>query len=340
VAALAAGFQTLLTELRSKKGSESSVDATLAQISQMYAGASKASIDMALSQVAQQSPEGTLDLITKLKAAFVQPAPAPSNSSEQLLGLIIKMQGDSTKAMADSSTKQMELMLKLIESKRTEGGGSGFKGLQEFAAAVVSLRDVFGGNGGGSGKWFDSPFVGQALGTLDKFVTAIPFMAARRPGAGSPFQPNPHPYPMPAAGPQGLPASQPEVFQDPPTQQPQPQQADMSGAIIQLFTQIWVPMVQHLNGGARGEEFVDYVMAGWPFTLTDHAQLKAMGREALVNLIKQQPAAWNMLAPIEAQFNVFLDQFLAWHQGWDEEEDEPPPAGPPQGPVDFSKGQQ
>lgn len=341
VQGLVSTLNTVLPRLLEKK-SDNSTDASFSKIIEMFATANKTSLDMALSQVKQNSPKETIELITALQAAFHQPA--PSNSSEKLLELFLKMQGESQAALAAANNRNIELLLKVVESKRDEHGG-GMKNFREMLETMAAMREMFGGDDGG-GKWgWLRPFVPQALGVVDRLASAIPFIAGRRNAQQQPGPPGAPPsHPMPpasppviapsSAAPDGMPNGVPGVGSVP------PQGGDggdpmMSAMFNGLIQQIWLPLIKHLNEGARGEEFFDFVAVGWGLGVSEHAQLKAIGLERIVSMVKVQPQAWQMVASIESEFRVFIQQLLNWSPDWEQSQEVDPP-GAALIPVDFN----
>jgi hypothetical protein len=322
-AALAAGFQALLAELRGKKNSPESVDATLAQISQMYAGASKASVDMALAQVRQNSPADLVELIGKLQTAMHR----PESEGPRMLELLMKSQADASKMLLEASNKNTELVLKLVEA-RSAGAGS----IERTLETITAIRNAFGDGGRRGERWYHmfEPHLPTVFGTLDKFASALPLFA-RRPAA-APGQAAAVANPAAPGAPAGLPAN-PAMEARAQASFPAPVEDQRGGDMFQQFLmQIWVPMLSHLNQGARGEIFADFVAAGWGMTVSDHAAFRAMGRDRILGMIRAQPEAWRQIQPIEPQAIAFLDEFLAWRPNWAEEEEVAPP---PSGPVDF-----
>jgi hypothetical protein len=108
----------------------------------------------------------------------------------------------------------------------------------------------------------------------------------------------------------------------------------MMNQIMGLLQQVFPMMMTALNRGDRGEAFADFLAQGLGFTVSDHAQIKSFGKNKLLMVIRNSPA-WAQIAPIEAHFVRFLDEFLDWEPGWADEEEVPPPG--PVTPIDTGR---
>lgn len=87
--------------------------------------------------------------------------------------------------------------------------------------------------------------------------------------------------------------------------------------LISFFQQVATPFMHYLRTGRSGIEFGDMLAREFGWDLVNHAQIKQVGKEQIVTMVKGSPA-WMMIAPLEQRFNEFIDEFLEW---------EPAPAG-------------
>ena len=74
--------------------------------------------------------------------------------------------------------------------------------------------------------------------------------------------------------------------------------------------QIAGPLLSHLQQGQPGGEFASWFIDGYGFGF--HNQLKALGKEQILLVIKSIPELWNQIQPMDQLFSAFLDEFLAW----------------------------
>lgn len=88
-----------------------------------------------------------------------------------------------------------------------------------------------------------------------------------------------------------------------------------------MVQQIAGPLLSHLQAGQPGEDFAIWFVDGYGYGFFN--QLKTLGKEQIMLVIKSIPELWNQIQPMDQLFSKFLDQFLAWAP------DEPPPAMPP-----------
>jgi hypothetical protein len=273
-----------------------------------------------------------------------------SDGDSSLVAVLIKQNGD--------------LMMKLLERKESDP----FGWVKSAAALIPVLQPILGPffsrafrQTAAKDEWWHmlEPAVPQLAGALNNLASG--FSAGRRapmmqggfppPGAGMPppgFPPGPGAPPpgfpppgVPGRGPglEGIPGQQPQMQEQ---QQPQFAGGEMEQRLMGLLAQVWPFLVNMLNQGTDGREFADWLAAAGGLDLGSHGLIKMYGRDRLVGLVRQTPL-YQQVQPIEAQFVVFIDQFLTWAPGWDdgeEEEQQQPAAGMPvAGPVDFRGGQ-
>lgn len=97
--------------------------------------------------------------------------------------------------------------------------------------------------------------------------------------------------------------------------------------MIAIINEIAPEMLNHLNNGSTGEDFGDWLVGR--YGTMGMGVARGLGKEAIINYAKSTPALWQQIAPIEARFAAFVDEFLAWTPAdEDEDEDETPPPIP------------
>ncbi len=86
--------------------------------------------------------------------------------------------------------------------------------------------------------------------------------------------------------------------------------APMSQDELLRFVQFVVTpaMLNYLQDGASGIDFASWIFAGFPQKLQ---QLQQLGPAAIISTYKESPT-WRVIAPREAQFHTFVNEFCAW----------------------------
>jgi hypothetical protein len=302
VSALAAGFRDLLGEVRASRATGNSTESTYAKISEMFQSANKTVLEMVMGQFKQNSPKDFIDIMLAMQK--LQPAPASDPRIDFLQAELL-----------EERKSNRELMTRLLDQHK-DGG------IEKTLTILSSVRNFFGDGGRGrSNKWLEvaevfQPQIDHTLSILDKFATGFSFSRGR----GNPGARQPHGN-RPATAPAGLPGAQPGAAEAPTTSQ---NEDPMQMQLFAFIEQIWAPMTNFLAQGRSGEEFGDFLATGFGMTVIDHGQIKAIGRDRILTLLKMTPS-WSSLAPIEAQFVKFLDEFLAWEPLGPDAPDEPPP---------------
>jgi hypothetical protein len=231
--------------------------------------------------------------------------------------------------LAEERKRNHDLMMKLLEKKEGSDEKAGITDRIIERAIDNLLGDE--GTRGPRGKWaWAAPYLPQALDIAGKAVNGLTQMLSFGLGRRAPAS-------NPAAG----------MGAAPPPEHPQqipPTPAEGDPMMNMLLQQIGDPLLNHLHGGQRGEEFGDWLVSG--FGTSAPPQVKGLGKDKIVAAIKLTPL-WPSIAPVEQRFLEFLDELLAWTPDWEEahlrvcqvpncshpahelEDDDPePPAGP------------
>lgn len=314
-AALAAGFQTLLAEVRSKKTDDSGMSAAVPKLSEMFAHANKASVDMVIAQAKQNDPEGLLKLFTGL-LALIQPAkPAGDDSFMKfLLG-----------ELSAERQANRELMSKLLEPKQPHSPGNGLSQVRDMVETIGAMKEIFGaGTGTGSGQWWEmlAPHVGDLVSAAGKFGDALKFTAQR--GAAQAAQTQPATGLTPGMPPD--PMAQPAA----PMPNPQPQETQMPVELMQFFQAAATPFLSFLRNNQRGDDLAAYLFEGGVLDGLSFEKIKAIGKDQILAMLKNSPA-WALLSGAETRLIEFLDEFLAYDPAapMPDVDEPPPPKGTP-----------
>lgn len=234
---------------------------------------------------------------------------------EKQINLMMKQQEQQAKELAAARERSDMLMLKLLEKKEEKSDVFGsFKGV---VSAFKELQDLTGIGGTGEGAapavrgWpgivlsaLNNPQVGSLITGLGQ---AIPFWAARsagaRPVGGQPPPSGTRPIdtsvpPVPGAvGPDG-----PMTLQQPnppnPPDDPNPNQImyEIAGRAADAFT-------RRVRGGDFAQSIKDV------YGLGVFEQIQRVGTAQILMLLKSAPF-WPQLAPHEAEFVTFVQEFI------------------------------
>lgn len=187
-----------------------------------------------------------------------------------------------------------ELMTKITEMRAPAAPPSS---LTEALSMIEKLKSLFPGDSS------QNPWIAAITTVADKFGPAAEAYAKHRAME-----------PPPSAGTRGQ-AVPPDsgAASTPPADQPA-REAFMQHRNIVL--QIAGPLLSHLSNGQDGGEFAAWFVDGYDFGF--HNQLKTLGKDQIMLVIKSIPELWSKLQPMEQLFSSFLDEFLAWKQPEDE----------------------
>lgn len=316
VQGLVSTLNVLLAEIKRPKEPGGDV-AAFSRIADMMSAGHKASLEMALSQVKQNSPEDTIKLLTMMQAAFSPKDTGGAKASDAMTTYLLQ-------ELKSSRDQQTALVNRLLDQKTGAA-----KEDSRSAALMDRMMDLAferlsegGGTAKPPGKW---AWLETFKPEISELVTSIGMFARRAPA-----------FPRPAANPQ-QPAAQPPAAGLPaPVEQPAAQQAATPSTeeatmqeLGQFLMQVWTPLVKFIKEGRNAIDFADYLVEGFGFTVTDHDRIKEFGRDKMLAMVEQQGAAALKLQGISMErFTKFLDQFLTW---------EPAAATDDGGPAEDSK---
>jgi hypothetical protein len=81
-------------------------------------------------------------------------------------------------------------------------------------------------------------------------------------------------------------------------------------ALLEMFRQFLPMVVASLNQGGDGYGLAETVIA--LFGRQTYDQAAGLGKEKIMRLVKAEPDLWAQVAPIEARFDSFLDEFTGY----------------------------
>lgn len=222
--------------------------------------------------------------------------------------------------------REFKLQQQLLESQR----GSAPKGLVEQLLEIATLGDkldplkkLLGFNGTGEGVRAAKT---TALDLVRDFAES-PAGTALAQGLAGLMVNLARPAPAaPAPGPIVLNAQQSNGTVAP--------AEDTETRIMRIGQTITQPMLyEFFLRNEPGDLFAERVFDLWP---EDYAFLKQLGAANLIERYRRFTPAWNLIAPKEAQFVEFLNQFVNWNPN--EDEAPAPGTGGDDGVVDLEEG--
>lgn len=273
---------------------------------------------------AQQDPAGVSGMLTALEK-FVRPPQQTDplevlkNAKEIFAGpkqddTMLKFVLDELK---ETRRAHNELQAKMLERK--EESGDPLAQIEKIASTANALRDAFGGGEArSSGKWGWLQEIGTAAvapgGALSSILGPVATwglakLSGWKPGQAAPGAPPPPGAPPVQAPPPGLPNPNPAPAAAPGID---PQEQFIMDNVMNLFNVIAQPLMKFLGEGRSGYEFADYLHEGGTIDVVQLGQLRGLGREKIMEMLRKHPVAWQFIGPIEARFTQFLDEFLAW----------------------------
>jgi len=205
--------------------------------------------------------------------------PPPDNTSSKLIELILAQNA----RLEERNTLLLEEMVK----QRSTSNPTDI--IKETLNAARQLRGL-------ASTESENPWVGAVVNLADRLSPALEaFVSSRAAPSGPSGQPGGAPPPDAGSGP-SAPASD------------EKRQAFMQHRAMML--QISSPMLAHLQNGQPGGEFAAWFVDGYGFHFFN--QLKGLGKDQIMLVIKSIPEVWNQLQPIDQLFSVFIGEFLAW----------------------------
>lgn len=325
---MSAVLREVLADARAARQSNNKdgVESAYAKISEMFTSANKTVLEMVLGQFKQNSPADFLQLLTAFKE-FAAPQGAQPLEMLKLIREFFPQQHPKqaddafTKFIVDQLSEERkanrELMAKLLERK--EESGDALSQIEKIGGVIEAVRGIAGEGGGGgrTGKWGWLQEIGTAAvqpgGALSSLLGPLATwglakMSGWKPGQAAPGAPPPPGQPPVQPPPPGLPGA--------PPQQPQPnvdpQEQFMADGLMNLFAAISMPLMKFLQEGRPGDEFADYLIEGGMLDALKLEELRQIGREKIMGMLRKQPQAWQFIQPIEQKFSQFIDEFLAW----------------------------
>ena len=92
--------------------------------------------------------------------------------------------------------------------------------------------------------------------------------------------------------------------------------------VLGVLRQFMPMLLTAVNQGGDGYGLAKTVIA--LFGRSTYDQAAGLGKDKIMQLVKSEPDLWTQVAPIEARFSRFLDEFT----GYDDQVDVPPRSGP------------
>lgn len=290
-------------------------DATAESMTQMFVKAN----DTVLGMVRDQAKSDDPDKLVKLLSAFKEMMPKQeNNSSNEMLTLIMKMQGDMAKVQADSQSAREGMMLKMMEMMNQKPSAD--DNFDKELDRMMKLKELIAGEGGGAreGKKsipelafeYGAPVVLKVLDTIQGFVNVKNYSEGlKRAGVAVPTQ-------TPVANP-----SQPQV--EAPMERENvvemPKQATPQDQLIGIIKGPGgMLIIEALKRDESGANFAAGIHSMHGKLAYD--QLAALGKEEILKAMQAVPQFWNQVVPTSVE--KFVDEFIAYGTEEAEEEEE------------------
>lgn len=279
--------RTLLRE-RNQPAAPTLESALVPKLIEIFGKANEHSIQMLVSQIKQNDPENLLKLVGTLKE--LMPADR-GGSSEKMIELLLKVQMDGQKAMAEAQQRNFDLMLKFTERK--DGGASSMLG------QLRELKEFMGDmGGGGATKWDLFRTAIEAIPAAITQTSTLLAQIAEMKKAGVAV--NPGEVVGHVAGSAGGRAAASIAA-------PSPTGGSMLQQAVAQFGGI---LINALDRGVPGDQIAASVDAMHGRLVYD--QIIGMGKEGILRALQSSPQLWTRLQPIEAQLGVFIDEFISY----------------------------
>lgn len=238
---------------------------------------------------------------------------------ERMLNVVKGMQPD-TKGGDDKMfalfqtmlTMQSEHQKTMIELMRANTSGKSetehFKG---FLDVAMGMKDMFGGGGKSNALETVLQHGGPILGHVSQIVANV--MMLRKGGQPVPVDRVPQAGQAGQRGAGALPAGNPE--------QEQQQQQQKGQTVHDVIRQYGGFILQHLNEGTKGDDFVDVLgdIMGRTAAFNLHASLSSVGQDGLLQVMEAIPEFWEQVKDKE-KLKEFVDRFVRYHELGDVEE--------------------
>ena len=236
------------------------------------------------------------ELLDRHKPAQPAPPPVPPDPITQFAALAtalkdLRPEAPSTQGHDDLVMKLMaqnlELMNKVTQMRTPAAPASS---INEALDTIDKLKGLFAGES-------QNPWIAAITTIVDKLGPAAEAYAAQRAMPAAASAPGGQP---PAEHPAGEPSS------PPPGGPEQEAFLHMRAMVLQIAG----PLLSHLQNGQPGEDFAAWFIDGYGYGF--HNQLKALGKEQIMLVVKSIPELWTQLQPMDQLFSAFLDEFLTW----------------------------
>jgi len=261
----------------------------------------------------QDKATDPLVLLKTAKDLFAAPDPR--------IDILLKDREAMREQLAEARKRADNLMDKLFEERTNKPENAFTQTLQEkLMARAIDLLDGGGSRGGGKFAWL-AEYLPGILDTLRPVTAGLGILIQRAAMRNGQIPPQPTaPGVLPTPGSQPIPDYVQQGAKPDPNHL-SPEQIQM--ALANFFMTVAPPLKKHLMEGKTGLEFADFLMANGYLDLTGFEQIETMGREGLLETVRQVPGAWAQIQPIEKRFTEFLDEFLSWNPNWATQENNP-----------------
>lgn len=300
---------TRMIEKQSSQPQQAPKDSTAESISQMFVKANDTMLGMVKDQAKSDDPDKLVKLIATLKELLPK-----AESGNEMLTLVVKMQGDMAKVQAESQAARETLMLKMMEmmnSKNTNSEDEFDKTLER----QIKLKELMGGESGGGDRKKSIPELAFEYGApvaIKLFETIQGFINVRNYSEGLKKQQqqgaaNPQAQQQ-GAQPVGLPA----VAQEQPQTNPEagkvvemPQTAEQ-----QLVAIVKGPagplIIAALQRGDTGDMFAENLEG--MFGRMTYDQIATVGKDGILAAMQAVPEFWSQIVPSSVE--KFVEEFI------------------------------
>ena len=234
------------------------------------------------------------------------------NSQGDIVTMVIKMQSDNAKLLAESQQKQMDMLVKMMELNKPQPQPQGnMVDQMKSIAEVFGIMHEIGLGGGGKGDWKSSlvETVGDALPKMlqatSNLLGNIAIFRGMKPG--TPVPPNQmmqEPVIALNPGAQG-PQVGPQAV--PPAAGPQMTMQDAVG----LGSIVYDAINRNMSGVDWGASFIE------THGRAQYEMVRSIGKETLVSSLQMVPELWKKFEGIQPSLHKFLDEFMQAGEEYD-----------------------
>lgn len=296
-----AALIALLTRMIEKNSNTPPKDSTAESISQMFVKANDTMLGMVKDQAKTDDPEKLIKMLSALKEMLPK-----AESGNEMLTLLVKMQGDMARVQADSQAAREALMLKMMEMMNSRPSNDDAE--DKVLARIATYKELFGGGEGRTKNpsipelliEHGAPVVLKVLDTIQQFVNIKNYQEGLK---KQQTQEQTEP--------------QAEVIEQAPQvaakQAPNGKVVEMPATEEQqLMTIIKGPAGPLILGALqRGEDGSNFAasLEGMFGTLT-YDQIASQGKDRILGAMKAVPEFWNQIVP--ASMEIFVEEFIAY----------------------------